>query len=190
MFAFARTERDRRPDLSSSAGKSETARHDPNDGVGLVAQLDRLADRIRVAGETAFPKFVTEDDDRVGAVSIFLGSEIAPERRLNAQQLKEIERNARADKPLRFIRPGQVESLADVGRDMLEDLVLGSPLEEIRGRARRLGKSRLDAEDADDLFRLRIRQRPKQNRVDHTEDRGVRADGESQSEDRDECKGR
>src|SRR4051794_34079477 len=119
--AFSGVEGNWRPDLSACTGKSETAGHDTDDGVGLVAHRDRPPNRIRIARETVLPEFVAQDHDSIATVAVFLGGEVAAQRRLTAEQLKEIGGDARADHPFGFIRASEIQPLTDIGGYMRED---------------------------------------------------------------------
>ena len=66
----SRHETDRQVDIADAGGviECETARHDPDDGVGGVIDFQRSPNDVGIAAEVALPEAVVENHDGVAAV--------------------------------------------------------------------------------------------------------------------------
>ncbi len=74
--------------------KIEVAEH-ADDGVGLAAQRDGLADRIVSAIEPGLPEQLAEHHDPLGVRHVFSGREGASAQHRRAEQLEEVDRHLR-----------------------------------------------------------------------------------------------
>src|SRR5438876_9450827 len=63
--------------------------HNSNYVVWATAELDCLADNIRVAAEPALPQAVAQDNNEVFAVNLFFGGEHPAEQRLALHDFEE-----------------------------------------------------------------------------------------------------
>src|SRR4051794_32031923 len=86
---IAGSARERKPDFGRSRRK-HLRRHYPEDGVGLVAEIDRLPEHVRLARENALPKLVADHANRRAADAILLFRENATELRLKADDLEKV----------------------------------------------------------------------------------------------------
>src|SRR5205085_9083543 len=82
----------------------------------------------------------------------------------------------------------EIKRLAPRDRDVLEHGVVAFPINISRIRDGNLRLVRIWFGENDNAIAVRIRERLEQDRVNHTEDRGVRADPEREGEDCDEGK--
>src|SRR5262249_44278423 len=75
----------------------ETSGRNADDGESMAIQNNRLAYQRRIAFETAPPKTVAQDHDRMRAGrTVFLGQERPPQSRLNSERVEVIPGNQRA----------------------------------------------------------------------------------------------
>ena len=179
-----RAEGDGHPQLILAAGKIETGRHHADDRVALAVQVEGLAGYLRVGAEAALPQAVAHDDHATGSGPVLFGQERAAQLRLDAQQGKEVGRDALAVNPLRLADARQVKALVGGRRHAFKDLVLITPVYVVshRGRVARVSASGVVLPDHHEPFGVSIRQGAQQHRVDDTEDGAVRADPQGQSD--------
>ena len=79
----------------------ERRRHHANDGELEIVHRDDPPDRGRVAVEAAAPQPVAQDDDAPAVRRVFVGAEVAADRRPHAEGVEKIRRDAHAADPLR-----------------------------------------------------------------------------------------
>ena len=77
------------------SGKHELRRHDADDGVGKAVDGNRPADDRAVAVVSQLPHLVAEHDDALGAGTVVVGGEVAPERRRRSEEAEERRRDRR-----------------------------------------------------------------------------------------------
>ena len=85
--------RERHEDLK--APRQKLRRHDADDGSRGAVERNRLADDVRIAGETLAPEAVTEDRHRRPAGRVFIVSHPAAERRRHSQDAEQARRHTR-----------------------------------------------------------------------------------------------
>ena len=162
--------------------RSHLRRHDSDDGVTLIVQIDRATNRTGIAVECALPESIAEHHDRWSADFVFLLTKRPADFRRQADDVEKIPRYRSARHSFSFAtRDAAKVSRFLVGAgEMFENLVVILPIEIIRQRNRVIlaGSGRF-VQDHDPV-RVWIRQRPKQNGVDDAEDGGVRPDAESE----------
>ena len=110
----------------------EVGRHHAHDRETRPVQGNRFPHNCRVRTKSSFPELTAENHD-VSMLWVFLfGKERAPEHGDHAQQMEEIWTDRRSEKTFRFPEPCQVGGHPMKCRHVLEDLVLGSPLNVVR----------------------------------------------------------
>ena len=156
-------------------------------GVAVAAQLDRLADDVRVAAESAFPKAVHEDHGAGRAWLVVVRAVQPAEDRLDAEFRQEVCARHAAEDALRLAVAHQVEALAAHGGEVAEEVgrELRLPVDEVEPGDRGLGKRRHVLADQQQPIRLGERQRAQEREADHAEQHRVRADAERERERRD-----
>src|SRR5262249_3431766 len=139
----------------------------------------------RVAAEAALPETVLEDGHRAAIGILLVGGEAAPEPGRDAEDLEEARRDVERLHAHRLADAGQGGGLAAPGREVLEDLVLIAPGDEVRRRgreARELRRVRLH--HADEALGFAVGQAAEEERVDDAEDGDGGADAERPGEER------
>ena len=127
------TKRQRSPKLKRF-GILKARRKNAHDGVTLFVQRDRPAQHVRVAAKSALPEAVSENG-RLGAVGrVLFPGEVASQRRLDAEQWKEIRRHCAGHDSFRRSGPCEGHVAATVGGDARQRLALGFDFNE-RGAA-------------------------------------------------------
>src|SRR5437764_4318866 len=112
---------------------------------------------------------------------------MAAELRRDAEYLQEIRGNPSASDPFRGRAPffaGKIVGLAAEKSQVGEGMLRSAPIEIVRVTDRAAGKGGRLLADINEPFGMRIGQRAEQDGIDHAEDGNVRADTESESEDR------
>jgi hypothetical protein len=111
--------RHRQPDLAVFR-KPEIRRHDPDNSAGLVVHRDHPSDNRWIAGVKALSDGIAEQDDAVGAGSIFVRAKETSELRGNAEERKQVGGYQLPREPhrLRALRDG--DASAAVGGDAVE----------------------------------------------------------------------
>ena len=126
------------------------------------------------------PQAVTEDDDEIFAVHLFLGREDAAEQRLRVHNREETIADLSAGNPLGLTIAGKNRTEIGIGRDLFENVIAGAVIRDIGRRhlSARAATGFIFAPDEDDRFRITVRQRFEQDRIDDAEHRRVRTDTE------------
>ena len=153
----------------------------------MAIQQNRFADDRRIAGETFLPNAVVEND-YVGVTGLAVfGSEARADEGSDSQQGEEIRGHVLNDDFLGVAISGEVVAFVENKSHAGEDRVAALPIEKVRRRngVMRIGVLRIAFPDHDQVVRMVIRQRVKEDGIDDRENRGVGADAEGQSEDRD-----
>src|SRR5882672_7450708 len=104
----------------------EVGAHDSDYAVRTTAELDCLANNIRVATETALPQAIAQDNHEVFAVHLFFGSEDPAEQGLAFHDFEEAIADLNRGDSFGFAIAGHDWVPARVGRDVFEDIVLGT----------------------------------------------------------------
>src|SRR5262245_9820842 len=181
VLQLLRSERRGRSKLRPAELKA--GRHNPDHGVGLAVQRDRLIENVRIAAEAALPESITEHHDPVVTRLIVVLNKRSSVKRVDTKHGKEPRCHSRSREPLGFGAAAVVVGRAPDRCDFFEYLVLVTPVDEVRRRHRELRPAFLEVVLAHDNqpIRIRERQRAKQNRIDGAEHRAVRSDAERQS---------
>ncbi len=123
---------------------------------------------------------MADDGAAMAAGRLLVGQEPAAERRLHAERREEIRGHAEALHPFRLVAANQVDVPPGERRQALNPVALALPVEEIRrghllaavlGIAGAVGQQK-------DAVHIGERERPDDQRVDHRQDGGVRAESE------------
>ncbi len=109
---------------------------------------------------------------------MFFGGERSAHQRLDTNYRKVTGAHACSDQLLGFAGAGECHRRLSKRRDIFEDSVLLLPVEEVGGRRAPATVTRHVLPKRDESIRFFIGERLEQNRVDDTEDRGVRTDTE------------
>ena len=146
-----------------------------------------LAENFARSAETLSPHLVADERDLRAMRHVVGICEIAAELGRDAEHLQEIRGNPSASDPFRGRAPffaGKIVGLA-AEKDQVGEGMLGSaPIEIVQVTDRAAGKGGRLLADINEPFGMRIGQRAEQDGIDHAEDGNVRADTESESEDR------
>ena len=182
-----RVDRERPPDLDLRVVHVVAARHDADDLLGTVVDLDVLPDDAGIAAVGPLPELVREDRHRRRVRHRVGRGEPAARQRLHVQRRHQLGRDQRRDRTARRLRV-EVDGANRVGADRGERLVVVAELDELRQRHPELvePEPRELAGDVLQPIRLRIGQRPQQHAVDDAEHRRVGADAERERQDRDD----
>jgi hypothetical protein len=183
----------RREDLGVPPAGVHRLRHHPDHRERVAAQDQRLANHLRIPSEAPLPEAFAQERDAGRAGLLLLGPERAAEDRLLAERRE----HAGGDLPAvhalglgrRAAGPGaraQDEVRAVEAHDRVEHLVLVAHVLQVRDREAHLGHLLRPLGEEDQALRLRVRERPQQDRVDYAEDGGVRTDPQRQRRHRDE----
>ncbi len=162
------------------------ARHDPDHVETLAAQGERLAHDVRVAPEPSVPEAFAEKNHAGSSGFVFLGCERAAEDRRLLERVEHSRRHLADIDPLGLgPRSGENETRAVRPEYGVEDLVLVAQVLEVRHREAHLRHLLRPFGQEHQPVGLAIGEGPEQNRVHHTEHRGVGADAEGQGQHRD-----
>jgi len=137
------------------------------------------------------PQAVAENCHFVFAGLVFPRRERAAEQGRHAEQGEEIRLRGEGDDMVRLAPAAQVPvSLPAKQRHVLEGAVLGLPVDEIGTGKGILSRCRFRLIQAEQLFRVAIRQRPQKDGFDDAEDRGIGTDSDRQRGSGDDCEAR
>ena len=170
--------------------KIKLGRRHANDRIALVVQFDLLSKDILAAYKVRLPKFVADHHHVAVPRLIFFFKKSPPEDGLHAQRRKKISRYRAPFHRLRLPHARQIKIAEAHGAHLFEGVILVAPVKIVSRRNNKLRNSRKT------LLRRRVphrheppriskRQRPEQHSIHHAEDRGIRADAESEREDGD-----
>src|SRR5262245_43169368 len=121
---------------------------------------------------------------------VFFGQKGSTERGLDAEHVKIIARNQIAPDLLVIAVPAQAQPHETAGEQPRQDFVAVAEIKIVRIGKRRELPSYPNDVDRKYLFGIRHRQRAKQNYIDQTEDRSVRADAQRKRKNGDEGEAR
>ncbi len=150
-----------------------------DDEVRLSVDNERFVEDGGITPELPRPEPFAQDHHLVFPVLLFVGAETAAEAEGNAKGREVLRGDALSHQPLRLAALGEVGFPSGEAGALLEDPVLvvveakshgGDPGVQVDGL--------VAMSDQLDPLRLPERQGPEQDSVDHTEDRGIRADAE------------
>ena len=173
---------DREPGIHAMR-RIHLARHHAGDGERLTVKIDRAPNNLGIPVEGAVPQAIADHHQRRRARFIFIFAESAADLRRQPDHVEKV-RGHKSDRySLRFAasNAAEIARLQAGEREVLERGAVAPPIDVIRQ-----GDGGVCS--VDDLIkinkalRLRIRERTQEHRVDHAEDRGVRADAERERE--------
>jgi hypothetical protein len=124
------------PELDVGRGEAEVRGHDADDRRGRAVQDERATDHAGVAAVATLPERVADDRHVLGARTVVLLTEDAPELRLHAERGKELPGRARELDALGLAVAGDRASTRPVRGQMPERPVL-VPIVEVLGARRR-----------------------------------------------------
>ena len=159
-------------------GEVEALGEDADHLVRLAVQDQRAPHGARIAAEPAQPGGMSEDRGAAGAGRRVLRPGEPPVRGARAQHRQQVHGRADRAHPLGRAVPGQVVVRSDGDRELLEALVTRLDVEVLRGREPvfRDAQARRAVPEDHEPLRVRVRQRPQQQRARDAEDGGIRAD--------------
>jgi hypothetical protein len=170
----------RRVAAEHRAGK--TLGGDANDREGHAVQRERLADDIGIAAEAALPEAVADDRDRRG-LEIFVGMERAPAREVGAEKREVIAGDDLKNDLLRRGPAAPIDLRKGHRRHLGEDVILIAQILEVEMRDRQVaGIPLVGRENRREPIGFPDRDRLQHRDVHEAENRGVRADAESERE--------
>src|SRR5215813_15040202 len=184
---LAAVARDRRPDLGI-ARKFEIGRHyADNYRRRAVASLERAAHNLRIAAVALLPEAVTEDDYLRAVQKPLFIDECAPQHRLHAEGREEIDCHSGAGNNFHALRFLQPDPAARIHCQLLERPALLSPIPEVRWRSPvgallLLWIERFYGHESSRI----VRKPPQQRGVNNAEYRRVRANSQTERNDRDQ----
>ena len=141
-----------------------------------------------LAPVTALPESFAHDRDLVISAHIFFRQKRAATQRLHAEHREQTRGDLRARDAFRLALSDQIEVVVAVGGDVFKRRALLFPGEILVTREPRHSTFAGPFADRNQSFGIAKRQRAQQHRVDQTEDRGVRAEGEPERDDHDRRK--
>ena len=184
--------RKRPPGIRVAHRKRKPARHDADDLVRRLAELNGAADDGGIGAEARLPRRVAEHQHAVARRHAVGLAERAAEHRRGLQRVEEVRRR---DGHVRVERLGarrERRAAVDVGCELLERPRARAPVLVVR-RRHRVARLEVDAivfPHRHEAFGRGIRQRTDQDAVHHAEDGRRRADGEREREEDDGGVGR
>jgi hypothetical protein len=136
------------------------------------------------------PEAIADEHHVLAARPILVGREVPPERRLEAERRQQRRRCIHPEHLLRIATPRQGERVERRQRQVAEDFLPLLHFEEAGMRKSRARQVLLlvGGAEAHQAIRLGVGQRAQEHRIDHAEQRHVRADPERQAEHRHERK--
>ncbi len=151
----------------------------------LSIELDLSSYNVWVASETARPKTIGEDHHVISAGLELFGFEYTATRGRHSQHRKEVGGRSETEKTFRCLSLfSEITAREVVGGHLLEHSILVVLVKEVCCRVRPTLRVRRGAKYPDQSFRLRVGQRAKQKRVQHTEHRCVDADAQCERQHR------
>ena len=180
-----RREADRGPDVHRLVENRKARRHDSDDEIGAAVEHDVAVHDRGIGAEAPAPEPIADRDHR-HARRVLLRREVAAERRPDAEHAEEragdeLHRQLRGVARARERRPERHRD----GGEFREGLIQLAPVNEIAGRNDIffLVAREVVLPHHGQAIGIGVRKRPQQERVDHAEDGGVRADAERQGGD-------
>ena len=113
---------------------------------------------------------------------VFIGKKRSPQDRLHAQHIEDTGGCQNGWNALWFPIALQVQTAEREGFQMIERLILFSPVQKIRRGDGSVSAGQKGFKDRDQALRMRVRKRFQQHRIDDAEQRGVRADAKRQGQ--------
>ena len=186
----------RDPDVDGCVVESKAGRQHADDGACAPVQRHRAADNRRIAAEPPSPQPRADHHHIVLALPFLVGGKRAAERRLNAEDRKEVGRDRQPFELLRLADSGQcvrsdprVARGAEVRRQVLERPVLAPPVGDVGGRALGIRPVAIGVcfPELDETRGIAVRESAPQHRVRDAENGGGGANAERKCERRDTC---
>jgi hypothetical protein len=186
-----KVERERNPGVGFHL-EAETLRQDADDEVRLSVEIERLPEDPWIRPERRLPEAMAEHR-HVRGRAVFLERKAPAERGRYAQHLEELPRRPPRLHVSRLAVTRDIHVAPAVGGDPRKHGALLPPIEDVRTRHAVAEQGGVDEVlvKAHDAIGARVVERPQQQRVDHAEERDVRADtyGHRQPCDRGEAGG-
>src|SRR5262245_64245996 len=121
----------RRPQLNA-IGELETGRHHSRHLTTRAVEHDRLSDEVWISAKTPAPQTMTQKRHRIAARFVLFRQKGAAQRRPDTERRKEFRRDLPSDYSLRLAIAGKSKVHLAKNGDLLEDVILRAPIEEIR----------------------------------------------------------
>ena len=154
----------------------------------MPVQQNRFADDGGIAGETFFPKAVAENDDvGVTGLAVF-GSEARADDGIDSEQGEETRGDVLNDDFLGLAITGEIVAFVENKSHAGENGIATLPIEKVgrRNGVMRVAMLGVAFPDHDQVVRIVIGERVKEDGIDDGENRGVGADAKAESEDSDD----
>src|SRR5262249_33835112 len=144
--SFVARKSDRQPHVSPIR-QAKIGRHNTDDAIALVIELDCFPDQIRLRLKPAAPEALTQQDNRLLTRLIFFGHECAAVAGYDAERRKKTGGGIKGREFFRFAFASKVESLGNItiSGDLRKGRGLLPPNLKIAARNAYLGKVRLIA---------------------------------------------
>ncbi len=165
ILVVALIEPHRRPERDVAGREEEVGRHDADDRVRGVVEIERLPDDAPVAREVILPEAITEHDRARRAAAVVGGGEGPSNDGSNAKRRKEIGGHGGAFEPRRLAFADHVHGEPVVRADRFERVAGAFPVTIVRRRQLHPVKSRLGLPERHQAIGLVKRQRAKQDEI-------------------------
>ena len=154
----------------------------------FVVHAQPPADDARIAAEAVAPVVIGQQQHRIGAVALVVGSEVAPEDRFDTESAEEVGRRHAGRHPVRLPLADQVEGHRVVFHDRRQGLALGAVVAHLRHREVDvdLGLAAGARQQPHQRGAVAVGQRAQQHAAGDAEDRRVGADAQGQGQDGDQ----
>jgi hypothetical protein len=160
---------------AASVERREAARHHSDNRRNDSLNVEALSQYVGIAVELVLPEGIA-DHHRLCPILGFFRKEYPAENWLGSQQAEKVRRHVLHAKRPRFAQPGNGGGIGEARQcHVFEHMILLVPVDVFgdRGSLARIWVRLFHLPNHYQLFRLRIRQGPKQHRVQHAIDRTV-----------------
>src|SRR2546426_6481759 len=170
--------------------QASSVRRNAHNRVTPAVERQSLAGDRQDSAETPSPQTLADHCHPRQAELLFFRREGTALNRLDTEGSKEIGGDVRGDDPFRLGVAGQVVRTRHHRRKLFKGGILSAVVEEIGRRGGGMISLTELSPHPDDSLRVLERQRPQDNRIDYTEDRGIRAYSERKGQHRNSRKAR
>ena len=178
--------------LQRATGMAEIRRHDAHDDIGVVVDAQAFPQNIGIRAKLAAPETIAKDHtiDKSGDVVVF-GVD-ATNSRSCAEQGEIVRVGGESFDAFRAVAAAEVGVNRPDHRDVLENSGALLQIDQLGFRHADVGNigAAQIVKDADQLFLVRVGQRPEQDGVNDAEGRDVRANAQRQGENGDDHEAR
>ncbi len=158
---------------------------DADNCIKLAIKINFLPDHIWIARIFSRPQSIADQHHRRGANFVVFWSERAAKNRLHAKRWEKSRGDPPHPQSLWIAIARQYHAGGLIRRHRFEDMVRRFPVVEIGHRNTHVGNLLSGLSNENDSAWIFVRERLQQHRIHHAENCGVRANSESQSQQRD-----